>query len=133
MRKLKVVMIIGFVMLLSNSVKAQGIDFFHGTFTQAQVKAQKEGKHIFIDFYTTWCGPCKIMAKKYFTLKSVGDVYNKKFICLKVDAEKGEGIQLAKQYGVSVYPTLVFTNEKGKLLKLVKGMHKETQLIELVK
>jgi thiol-disulfide isomerase/thioredoxin len=134
MKKLKLVLFVGIVMMfLSSNVKAQGIEFFHGTFAEAQVKAKKEGKQIFMDFYTSWCGPCKVMAKKFFTLESVGKVYNKKYICLKIDAEKGEGPEIAKKYGVKVYPTLVFADASGKELKTVKGMQNDKQLLELAK
>ena len=83
MKKLRLVLFVGLMMMfLSSTVKAQGIEFFHGTFAEAQVKAKKEGKQIFMDFYTSWCGPCKVMAKKYFTLETVGKEFNKKFICI---------------------------------------------------
>ncbi|NOU59335.1 thioredoxin family protein [Marinifilum caeruleilacunae] len=134
MKKLKMVLFVGVVMMfLSTTVKAQGIEFFHGTYAEAQAKAKKEGKQLFMDFYTSWCGPCKVMAKKYFTLESVGKVYNKKFICLKIDAEKGEGPEIAKKYGVKVYPTLVFADSSGKEVKTIKGMQNEQQLLELAK
>lgn len=134
MKKLKLMLFVGAVMLfLSANVKAQGIEFFHGTYAEAQVKAAKEGKQLFMDFYTSWCGPCKVMAKKYFTLESVGKVYNKKYICLKIDAEKGEGPEIAKKYGVKAYPTLIFADHSGKELKKVLGMQNEQQLLELAK
>ncbi|WP_430932545.1 thioredoxin family protein [Saccharicrinis sp. 156] len=133
MQNLKLALFIGVMMLIANNIQAQGIEFFHGTFAEAKAKAQKEGKQLFIDFHTSWCGPCKVMAKKYFTLESVGNVYNTKYICLKIDAEKGEGPEVAKQYGVKVYPTLVFADANGKQLSLVKGMQNEQQLIELAK
>ncbi len=129
---MKKILLFTAVLMFSINAFSQGINFFHGTFADAQAKAKKEGKEIFIDFYTQWCGPCKIMAKKYFTLESVGKVYNAKFVCLKVDAEKGEGIELAKKYGAKVYPTLVFIKADGTLVKKVEGMKKEEQLLELV-
>lgn len=134
MKKIKLVLIAGvLIMFFSSTVKAQGIEFFHGSFAEAQIKAKKEGKQIFMDFYTAWCGPCKMMAKKYFTLETVGNEYNKKFVCLKIDAEKGEGPVLAKKYAVKAYPTLVFTNASGKELKKALGMKNEEQLLDLVK
>ncbi|MCT4601779.1 MAG: thioredoxin family protein [Marinifilum sp.] len=134
MKKLKLILFVGVVMMFfSTTVKAQGIEFFHGTYAEAQTKAKKEGKQLFIDFYTAWCGPCKVMAKKYFTLESVGKIYNKKFICLKIDAEKGEGPEVANKYGVKAYPTLIFADASGKELKKVLGMQNEQQLLELAK
>ena len=72
--------------------------------------AKKEKKPIFIDFYTQWCGPCLNMAENIFTLGSVGNFYNDHFVCLKIDAETGEGVELAKKYEVASFPTFVFVN-----------------------
>lgn len=52
---------------------------------------------MFVDFYTDWCGPCKVMARDVFPQKQVGDFFNAKFVCLKLNAEK-EGRELAKLF-----------------------------------
>lgn len=75
---------------------------------------KKEKKPIFIDFYTQWCGPCLNMAENIFTLGSVGNFYNDHFVCLKIDAETGEGVELAKKYEVASFPTFVFVNPKNR-------------------
>lgn len=90
-----------------------GIKFFHGSFKEAKAKAKKENKLIFIDCYTTWCGPCKNMAKKTFVNKEVGDFFNKNFICMKIDMEQGEGITIQTNYSVEAYPTYLFIDSKG--------------------
>jgi len=88
-----------------------GINFLHGTtWAEAVAKAKAENKLIFIDFYTQWCGPCMNMAQTVFSLPTVGYYYNQTFINLKIDAEEGEGITLAKKYGVRSYPTYAFVD-----------------------
>lgn len=92
-----------------------GINFLHGTtWAEAVAKAKAENKLIFIDFYTQWCGPCLNMAQTVFSLPTVGYYYNQTFINLKIDAEEGEGITLAKKYGVRSYPTYAFIIRKTK-------------------
>lgn len=93
-----------------------GIRFFHGTWEEAIALAKKEKKPVFIDFFTEWCGPCLNMALTIFPLPQVGDVYNKNFVCLKIDAEKGEGKELAQKYGVYSYPSYIFVNPKTQEL-----------------
>ena len=109
-------------LIISCTTFAQGIVFEHGTFQEALDKAKKENKLVFMDCYTTWCGPCKWMTKEIFPLKEVGDFYNENFVSIKVDMEKGEGIALNKTYSVNAYPTLLFIAPDGKLVnKLVGG------------
>jgi thiol-disulfide isomerase/thioredoxin len=78
--------------------------------------AKKEKKTIFLDAYTSWCGPCKWMAANMFTNDSVADYYNRAFLCAHFDMEKGEGIELAKTYQVRAYPTLLFINPEGEMV-----------------
>lgn len=80
-------------------------DFRHISFDEACTAAKAEGKQVFIDFYTDWCGPCKRMAAQVLPTKEVGDYLNSHFVCLKVNAEKEDGPQLAKRYEVHAYPT----------------------------
>ncbi len=98
------------VLLLPASAQESGIRFFHGTWSEAVDKAKQENKKIFIDFFTEWCGPCLNMALTVFPLPQVGELYNNNFVCLKIDAEKGEGVALAKKYGVFSYPNYVFVD-----------------------
>lgn len=92
--------------ILPLSSFAQGVDFKSLTMKEAQAVAEKEKKMIFIDFYTTWCGPCKMMSSEVFTQDQVGEYFNRTFVNLKVDAEKGEGVELAKKYQVKAYPDI---------------------------
>lgn len=111
--KRRVLMLIAlFAIMFSVEASAAGIEFFKGTYAEAIAKAKKEKKQIFIDFYTEWCGPCLNMAENVFILPEVGEVYNNNFVCLKIDAEKGEGVELAKNFKVNSYPTYVFVNPK---------------------
>lgn len=118
---------------ISNLWAADGIDFFHGTLKEAQELAAKEHKLIFMDAYTSWCGPCKRMAKEVFSTEEAGAFFNEHFINLKVDMEKGEGPKLASKYRVNSYPTLLFLNEKGEVVHAAKGGRGVAQFIDLGK
>ena len=72
------------VLSLAPSARAdgnRGIRFFRGTWQEACRVAAEEGKLVFADFYTRWCGPCLHMAEEVFPLSFVGDFYNEHFVC----------------------------------------------------
>ena len=99
-----------------------GVNFEHLSFKEALDKARTENKLVFVDCYTSWCGPCRNMTEHIFPQKKVGDYFNSKFICVKYDMEKGEGPELGKRFGVRAYPTFLVLRADGTLIhKLVGG------------
>lgn len=110
-----------FTFLSINLMNAQGIEFFHGTWKEALAEAKEQEKVIFIDAFATWCGPCKRMARDVFPNEKVGSFYNRYFINLKLDMEKGDGLEFRKEYPVSAFPTLFFINGDGEVVQKVKG------------
>ncbi len=117
-------------LLLTAQEKHSGIEFFHGTFVEAKALAAKENKMIFMDAYAEWCGPCKRMAATVFTDDKVGQFFNENFINVKMDMEKGEGPNLSNTYDVSAYPTLLFIDEKGKLVQREVGAYPTEQFMK---
>ena len=117
MRKLTFLVCVSCLTLtLCSSVKAQNrsICFEEGSFAEALAKAQQENKMVFMDCYTAWCGPCKLLAKNVFTVDSVADFFNAHFVNVKMDMEKGDGVELQKKYGIEAYPTLLLLDAKGE-------------------
>ncbi|MCB0579855.1 MAG: thioredoxin family protein [Phaeodactylibacter sp.] len=119
MMKLKV--LIGWMVLFAAPAFGQGIDFFQGSWEEALEEAKKQEKVIFIDAYTTWCGPCKRMSREVFPNEKVGEFYNRHFINMKLDMEKGEGLAFRKTYPVSAFPTLFFIDGNGEVVDKVRG------------
>ncbi|HZG73152.1 MAG TPA: thioredoxin family protein [Chondromyces sp.] len=99
----------------------EGIQFVDAKWEYVLKKAKQENKLIFVDMFTTWCAPCKRMALEVFPQKEVGDKFNASFINYKVDAEKGEGIDLAKMFEVDAFPTYLFINGDGKVVYRILG------------
>lgn len=100
------------VALLMLPMMAQ-TDFRHLNYEEALTAAKAEKKLLFIDFYTTWCLPCKKMTKEVFPDKTLGDFMNQTFVSIKLDAEK-EGKQLADLHKVQAFPTFVVVDAEGK-------------------
>ena len=128
--------ILSFFILLSisfSSVIAQnGVQFNHDTeWQKILAKATSENKVVFLDAYTSWCGPCKKMTRDIFPQKAVGDLFNSKFVNVKMDMEKGEGVAIAERYNIRAYPTLLFIASDGSLVHRAAGYHTVDQLLEL--
>lgn len=107
-----------------------GIYFQELTYEKALEKARKQNKILFIDCYTSWCGPCKIMADQVFPQEKVGDFFNNKFICLKYDIEKEEGKTLGEKFQISSFPTFLFINGDGTLRHKLIGGASPDELIQ---
>ena len=107
-------------MLIAISVFAQ-TNFQELTLAKALGKAKMENKYVFVDCYTSWCGPCKMMTANVLPLKEVGEYMNETFVCVKFDMEKGEGRDIQQKYKVSSYPTFLVLNVDGSLLHAVVG------------
>ncbi|MBB4805927.1 thioredoxin-related protein [Chryseobacterium defluvii] len=122
-----------FSLYIGAIVFAQGIKFEDSNFTTILAKAKKENKLVFLDAYTSWCGPCKLMVKNIFPLQSVGDYYNSHFINAKIDMEKGEGTDIAKKYNVRVFPTYLFINGDGEEVHRTLGYVEEDAFIQFAK
>jgi thiol-disulfide isomerase/thioredoxin len=108
----------------------RSIEFETFSWKEVIEKAQKENKPIFVDAYATWCGPCKWMSKNVFTNDTVADFYNKNFINVKMDMEKGEAINLAREWKIQAYPTLIYFNSNGELIHQKCGALETGEFIE---
>lgn len=98
-----------------------GIHFIEDDWNDALHKAKTQNKLVFLDIYATWCGPCKLLKQYTFTNTSVGNFFNNNFINVSVDGEKGIGPQLAQQYSIEGYPTLIVTDATGKPVLVTAG------------
>ena len=109
---------------------AQGMTFTEGSWADILKKAQEENKMIFMDCYTTWCGPCKMIARTVFKDPAVAAYMNENFINVKVDMEKGEGIELKDKMEVKAFPTLLFISAKGEVEHRIVGAVKSPKFIQ---
>lgn len=113
-------------------IQAQtGVDFMHNNFKRAQKKALKENKIIFVDGYTTWCGPCKWMDSNVFEDPNVSKFFNNSFVNLKMDLEDGEGVDFALNYETTAFPTFYFLSAEGKVLHKALGAFDAQSLMDI--
>jgi len=101
--------------------KEAGIKFIEQDWDKALKAAHDEKKLVFLDIYATWCGPCKMLKQYTFSDSAIGEFFNKNFINVSVDGEKGVGPQLAQQYAIQGYPTLIVADETGQAVLYTAG------------
>jgi thioredoxin-related protein len=130
----KIIVFIIFSLPFFTFAQDTGMVFQHNlSWKELQAKALQQNKFIFMDCYTTWCGPCRYMSNTVFPMRSVGDFMNDKFIAVKVqldttkkddDAVKAwyqTGHDLAKQYDIEAYPTYLVFDPKGNIVHRFVG------------
>lgn len=89
-------------------------------------ETNKEWKYLgnkpaIIDFYASWCGPCRIMAPR---LEEIAKEYAGKIIIYKVDTDKEK--VLSANLGIQSLPTLVFIPQSGKPQASMGAIPKES-------
>ncbi len=124
------------LVLTSQEIENKGVIFEKGSLYDALAKAKQsldQPKLVFVDCYADWCGPCKHMANNVFTLQNVGDFFNSTFINIKIDMEKGEGIEIGEKYDVRAYPTFLILDSNGEEINRIIGGNEGTMFIAEVK
>jgi thiol:disulfide interchange protein len=116
----KLAMVFALVAVFAAGAHAE-VTFKSLSFAEALKLAKKEKKIIMVDYYTTWCGWCKVLDKKTYSNKEVGEYADANMVSLKIDAERGEGIDLTRRSDIKGFPTIIFYDADGKELHRVVG------------
>lgn len=86
----------------------------------------KNNEVVFIDFYASWCGPCKMLAPE---IEKLADAYAGKVTILKIDVDQEPN--LAARYGVQSIPNL-FLIKKGILVNSALGYQPYPKLVNFI-
>ena len=111
---------------------AGGVHFEEGlSWSAIQAKANAENKYIFVDGFTTWCGPCKMMRQVIFPQPEAGTYFNDKFISVPVQLDTtanddkhvrswyADAHALMVQYNIRAFPTFLIFSPEGQPLNRI--------------
>ncbi|HEV8504585.1 MAG TPA: thioredoxin family protein [Chitinophagaceae bacterium] len=91
-----------------------GIHFLENKWSEAIKNGATEKKYIFLEFYASWCSPCRQLRRTTFQNKEVAAFFNQTFVNVALDVEKGDGATLAESMNVQAIPTLLILSPNGK-------------------
>jgi len=102
--------------------------FSNLSFAAASKQAAQTGKIVLVDFYTTWCGPCKLLDKTTWTDTAVIQLLEQKTVALRIDAEKEAA--LAQRYKIQAYPSVLLIKPDGTEIDRLVGYKEPQAFIE---
>ena len=125
---------LAFVLFICASAMAQGVNYI----TTAQFREfvfdyknstewnYKGDKPCIIDFYTTWCGPCKRLAP---IMEELSQMYKGRVIFYKADTERET--ELAMAFGINSIPQVLYIPVEGKPM-ILKGLYPKENMIQII-
>ncbi len=123
------------ICMIGSTVSANNIKvaFTDEKVNDAIARASEEGKLVFMDFYASWCTPCKWMDKTTFTDADVIEAIDKSFIAIKVNIDDVQGFEMKNKYEINYLPTILILNSKGNIVERVEETLTADNLVKLLK
>lgn len=115
------------------SFQPASVFFYKGSYDNFLREAKKQNKPILLDFWASWCAPCKKMDKETFNDPALTSYINENFYIYKVNIDTFDGIEIANKFHVESFPTLLLLTSKGIVKKELKGFYPADYLLQELK
>ncbi len=109
------------------------IQFIENNMESALKQAEKEGKLIMVDFWASWCTPCKWMDKETFGRPEVANYLNSNYITVKINVDNFDGMAYRDQYDIRFLPTIMVLDPAGKVLQKYEETLAPSRLLTVLK
>lgn len=96
-------------------------------------KTKEQDKKSFIYFYTEWCSYCKKVEEVLFKDAAVVKYLNENFVSTSIKVQGDESKSVAKDYGVSGFPTFWFLKEDNSKLNYLPGYIEKDKFLKVLK
>lgn len=117
-----------FIALVLTASQKKEIDW-QTDFIKAIYVAKEQEKPVMIDFWASWCPPCRKMDLEVWPRADVVAL-SRKFVCISVDVDRNKS--LASKYGIKAIPSLIFTDPLGKEINRRVGYVQAKKLMSLM-
>jgi len=116
----KMIALFMILFMVAKQGTAKEVTFVDVNVEEALMKASSEGKLVFMDFYASWCTPCKWMEKTTFSDNRISEALSSNFIAVKVNIDDIEGFQMKNKYEVNYLPTMLILNSNGQMVERIE-------------
>lgn len=105
-------------------------NFYSGSYDNFLREARKQDKIAILDFWASWCAPCKKMDKETFSNPELAKHLNENFLIYKVNVDTFDGMEIANKFDVESFPTIITLDSRGQFIDEMKGFFPANYLIE---